>query len=317
MLNVKIKSKREVAEDICAFELVDSSGSALPAFTAGSHVDVHIPGNFIRQYSLCNSPSESDRYVIGVLKDPASRGGSKAMHLLEEGGVLTISEPRNHFPLEANAGHSILLAGGVGITPILSMAETLLADGSSFELHYCARSPEKLAFQSRLLDERIRSKVFIHLDSKPDSRLDFKQLFSNASDSEPHAYVCGPAGFIDAVLSAARQAQYPEARLHREYFGTVAPTSSDEDVPFDVQIASTGQVVTVGATESVVSALARHGVDIPVSCEQGVCGTCVTRIKSGSPLHRDMYLTDDERLANDQFTPCCSRATSPMLVLDI
>jgi vanillate monooxygenase ferredoxin subunit len=317
MLNIKVKTKREVAEDICAFELVDAEGEDLPPFTAGSHVDVHIPGDFIRQYSLCNSPAETQRYVIGVLKDPASRGGSEAMHGLAEGRLLTISEPRNQFPLANGAGHAILFAGGIGITPLLSMVERMLQTGDSFELHYCARSRSKLAFLDRLTEAHIRSKVTFHLDSEPDTALDAAKVLSREMDCEPHVYVCGPAGFIDYILGAARHAQYPEARIHREYFGAVATASEEEDQPFDIQIASTGRFIQVGATESAVAALARHGIEIPVSCEQGVCGTCLTKVQSGIPLHRDMFLTADERLANDQFTPCCSRSCSPLLVLDI
>ncbi|GJH29391.1 PDR/VanB family oxidoreductase [Caballeronia novacaledonica] len=316
MLIVKVKTKREVAEDICAFELVNAEGNDLPPFTAGSHVDVHIPGSVIRQYSLCNSPVETGRYVIGVLKDPASRGGSEAMHRLEEGTLLKISEPRNHFPLTDGAGHSILLAGGIGITPLLSMAERMLQTGDSFELHYCARSRSKLAFFDQLTDAHIRSNVIFHLDSEPETALDAATVLSRETDRAPHVYVCGPGGFIDYILGAARQAKYPEAQLHREYFASVA-TPGGEEQSFDIQVASTGLVIQVSATESIVAALERHEIDVPVSCEQGVCGTCLTRVKGGIPLHRDMFLTDEERLANDRFTPCCSRSLTPLLVLDL
>jgi len=317
MLNVKVKTKRQVAEDICAFELVEAEGKELPPFSAGSHVDVHIPGSFIRQYSLCNSPVERGRYVIGVLKDPASRGGSEAMHLLEEGTLLKISEPRNHFPIADGAGHSILFAGGIGITPLLSMAERMLQTGESFALHYCARSRSKLAFYDRLTDAQIRSNVMFHLDSEPDTALDAATVLSREMDRAPHVYVCGPGGFIDYILGAARQAKYPEARLHREYFGAEVTPRAGDNQPFDVQVASTGQVIRVSATESVVAALERHGIEVPVSCEQGVCGTCLTRVQIGTPLHRDLFLTDEERLSNDQFTPCCSRSLTPLLVLDL
>jgi vanillate O-demethylase ferredoxin subunit len=141
-------------------------------------------------------------------------------------------------------------------------------------------------------------------------------VLSREMDRAPHVYVCGPAGFIDYILAAARQAQYPETRIHREYFGAAASTN-DEDRAFDIQIASTGCVIRVMATESAVAALARHGIEVPVSCEQGVCGTCLTKVQSGIPLHRDMFLTNEERVANDQFTPCCSRSRTPLLVLDI
>lgn len=317
MLNVKIKAKREAAEDICAFELVDAAANALPPFAAGAHIDVYIPGGFVRQYSLCNSPSETHRYVIGVLKDPTSRGGSIAMHLLEEGATIQISEPRNHFALAEQAPHSVLIAGGIGITPLLCMAEALLAASASFELHYCARSREKLAFVERLMAPRFEGLVHFHLDTEVETRFDAAGTFKGLADRTSHVYVCGPSGFIDYVLATAREYQVPDACIHREYFGTTAKAGAAEETPFDIQIASTGQTIRVNADESAVAALARHDIEIPVSCEQGVCGTCLTRVKDGKPLHRDLFLSDEEKAANDQFTPCCSRACTSLLVLDI
>jgi vanillate monooxygenase ferredoxin subunit len=316
VLNVKIEAKRDAAEDICTFELVDPAGHALPPFTAGAHIDVHTPGGFVRQYSLCNSPSETHRYIIGVLKDPASRGGSKAMHLLEEGETIKISEPRNHFRLADQVPHSVLIAGGIGITPLLSMAEALLAANASFELHYCARSRAKMAFAERLLEERFHGLVHFHVDAEAETKFHAADVFERVSDRASHIYVCGPGGFIDYVLAAARNQQFLDTCVHREYFGATA-ADVGEDKPFDVQIASTGQTIRVNADESVVAALARHGIEIPVSCEQGVCGTCLTRIQGGAPLHRDLFLTDEEKAAHDQFTPCCSRARTPLLVLDL
>ncbi|WP_175717872.1 PDR/VanB family oxidoreductase [Burkholderia anthina] len=317
MLKVKVKAKREIAQDICAFELVDHLGQALPRFTAGAHIDVHIPGNYVRQYSLCNSSDESHRYVIAVLRESASRGGSTAMHRLQEGAMLQINPPKNHFPLDHDAPHSILVAGGIGLTPLLSMANELAASGRSFELHYCVRSRSKLAFRDQLDDSRFRSRTSIHIDEELDSHFDAAKTFLHNKDREAHVYVCGPSGFIEYVLKCAREAGYPEARLHREYFGAADTQSTQDDGPFTLQIASTGQTVSVASGESAVAALARHGIEVPVSCEQGVCGTCVTRICSGVPLHRDLFLTDEEHLANDRFTPCCSRSISPILVLDL
>ncbi|WP_321847139.1 MULTISPECIES: PDR/VanB family oxidoreductase [Paraburkholderia] len=317
MLNVKIAAKRKVAEDICTFELVSEDGRKLPQFTAGSHIDVHVPGEYVRQYSLCNSTQETHRYLIGVLKDPVSRGGSIAMHQLEEGARLRVSEPKNHFPLEDSMEHSILVAGGIGITPIISMADKLTESGRSFELHYCVRTRNKAAFMEELTRERFCSAVRLHVDDEPDQKFDAEWIFKHAPGATPHVYVCGPSGFIQHVLDSARGAGYAEAQLHREYFGANPKKDDSADKSFEVHIASTGLRCLVGADESVVAALARHGIEIPTSCEQGVCGTCVTRVAAGVPLHRDLYLTDEERAANDQFTPCCSRSSSPVLVLDI
>ncbi|MBB5498698.1 PDR/VanB family oxidoreductase [Paraburkholderia sp. MM5384-R2] len=315
---VKVAARQLVAEDVCAFDLVSADGSRLPSFTAGSHIDVHLPGGPVRQYSICNDPTETHRYSIGVLKAPGSRGGSVGMHRLKEGTTLTISLPRNHFQLSRDAKHSVLVAGGIGITPLLSMAESLARAGDSFELHYCARSSAKLAFMERMKASSFVSRVILHLDDGDAAqRFDAASVLSVANGPATHVYVCGPGGFIDYVLAAARAAGYGEELLHREYFASAIEDTHAEDRPFQIRIASSGEVLQVGTEETALSVLAKHGVDIPTSCEQGVCGTCLTRVLEGRPLHRDMFLTDEEHAANDQFTPCCSRSCSPLLVLDL
>lgn len=313
---VRIARKDVEATDICSFELVDADGRALPAFSVGSHIDVHLGHGLVRQYSLCNDPGETHRYLLAVLKDPHSRGGSVAMHALEVGQTLAISDPKNHFALAHGAAHSVLLAGDIGITPILCMAERLASCAASFELHYCTRAPERTAFVERIRSAGFAEHAYFHHDDGPSpQRLDLAALMA-ARREGTHLYVCGPKGFMDAVLDAARAAAWPEASLHREYFAA-APIDSSQDGSFEVQIASTGRVCRIAADCSVVSALAEAGVDIPVSCEQGVCGTCLTRVIDGTPEHRDAYLTADEQARGDQFLPCCSRAKSPRLVLDI
>jgi vanillate O-demethylase ferredoxin subunit len=292
----------------------------LPVFSAGSHIDVHLPGGLVRQYSLCNDPRENHRYLIGVLKTPDSCGGSRAMHELMQGAKLAISEPRNHFALAPQATHSILVAGGIGITPLLSMAEQLAIDGASFELHYCARSLEKIAFKERLALDPLVARAFLHLDNQHDGqRFDARALLERCKHGRTHLYICGPGPFIDMVLQAARACGYGEDQLHREYFSAtqVAPSADGADQPFQVRIASSGKVFDIGVDDTVVSVLAEHGLDLPTSCEQGICGTCVTRILAGTPWHRDVFLTDAEHAANDQFTPCCSRSHTSVLVLDL
>jgi vanillate O-demethylase ferredoxin subunit len=316
-LSVRVARKRQEAADICTFELVAVDGSPLPAFAAGSHVDVQLPGGITRQYSLCNDPTESHRYLIGVLRDPASRGGSAAMHdQVQEGQVLAISAPKNHFPLAHEARRHLLLAGGIGVTPILCMAERLANTGADFEMHYCTRSPARTAFRQRIASAGFASKVAFHFDDgAADQKLDIAALLAVPA-SGVHLYVCGPKGFMDAVLGTARARGWPEAQLHYEFFaGEVA--KSDGDASFEVQLASTGKIVLVPADQTVAQALAAAGIDLPLSCEQGVCGTCLTRVIEGVPDHKDMYLTPEEQAANDQFTPCCSRARTPRLVLDL
>lgn len=313
---VRLERKVEEAEGIARFEFVCADGGHLPGFSAGAHVDVMLAGGLTRQYSLCNAPTDASRYVLGVLREPDSRGGSLAMHALNEGDEVHISAPRNHFPLVTGASNSLLLAGGIGVTPILSMAESLEALGEAFELHYCTRSRARTAFMRRLADAPFAHRVHHHFDDGDAAqRCDIGALLK-AQPAGTHLYTCGPKGFMDAVLASARALGWPEANIHYEYFAG-APVEQAGDVAFDVQLARTGKTVRVAADQSVAQALAAAGVDVPVSCEQGVCGTCLTRVIDGTPDHRDMFLTDAEREANDQFTPCCSRAKGPLLVLDL
>jgi vanillate O-demethylase ferredoxin subunit len=316
-LSVRVARKQLEAEDVLSFELVAADGALLPAFSAGSHVDVQLPGGLTRQYSLCNDPTESHRYLIGVLRDPASRGGSAAMHdQVQEGQLLTISTPKNHFPLAHEARRHLLLAGGIGVTPILCMAERLANTGADFEMHYCTRSPARTAFRERIAQAGFAPRVQFHFDDgDPAQKLDLAALLAQPAEGL-HLYVCGPKGFMDAVLSTARAQGWPEARLHYEFFSAEV-THSATDASFEVQLASSGKVVRIAPDKTVVQALSEAGVEVPISCEQGVCGTCLTRVIEGVPDHRDMYLTPEEQAANDQFLPCCSRAKTPRLVLDL
>lgn len=316
-LTVTVARKTVEAEGICSFELVAADGRPLPAFSAGSHVDVQVPGGLTRQYSLCNDPAESHRYLIAVLDDPASRGGSRAMHAqVEPGDALVISAPKNHFALAHEAKAHLLLAGGIGVTPILCMAERLAQVGGDFRMHYCTRSAARTAFRQRIADSAFAQRVHHHYDDGASAqRLDIPALLS-APEPGVHLYVCGPKGFMDAVLGSARAQGWPEVQLHFEFFSAeVGPAADDEG--FEVQLASSGRVVAVPRDKTVVQALAAAGVEVQTSCEQGICGTCLTRVLEGVPEHKDLYLTPEEQAANDVFTPCCSRAKSARLVLDL
>jgi vanillate O-demethylase ferredoxin subunit len=317
MLNVRVARKATEATDVCTFELVSTDGSLLPAFSAGSHVDVHLPNGLTRQYSLCNDPAESHRYLIGVLKDAASRGGSKAMHeLVNEDDALEISAPKNHFPLAHGPSRSLLLAGGIGITPILCMAERLVIVGEDFDLHYCTRSLDRTAFYDRIRRSTFAGRSHFHFDDgAPEQRLDLIALLAQP-ERGTHLYVCGPKGFMDVVLNAARSSGWPEEQLHYEFFSADVVQREDDET-FGVKLASSGKIVVVPKEKTVIQALAEAGIEVQTSCEQGVCGTCLTRVLEGEPDHRDMYLSSDEQEANDQFLPCCSRSKSAVLVLDL
>jgi vanillate O-demethylase ferredoxin subunit len=314
-LTVRVARRVEEAEGICSFELVAQDTAALPAFSAGAHIDVHVAPGLIRQYSLSNDPSERHRYRIAVLREPSSRGGSAGMHdSVQPGDVLRVSTPRNHFPL-SDAPRSLLLAGGIGVTPILAMARTLHTQGRPFAMHYCGRSARRMAFLDEIESSRFSSCVALHADDVPGQKFDAQHVLANPRE-DTQLYVCGPTGFMDHVLETAKRQGWPEAQLHREYFAGQA-TALATDGSFEIRLASNGLSCQVPAGKTVIEVLAAHGVEVPTSCEAGVCGTCLTRVLDGAPDHRDTFLTDAERAANDQFTPCCSRALSPLLVLDL
>ena len=315
--SVRVVKKSLEAENIYTFELADQNGVLLPPFGAGAHIDVHIRDGLVRQYSLCNDPRESHRYLIGVLRVPDSRGGSQTMHEeVEEGDLIEISGPKNHFPLVHSARRSLLLAAGIGVTPILCMAERLANVGADFDMHYWARSRPRAAFFERIGRSAFSQRVSFHFsDGAPEQRGDIPALLQSP-DPGVHVYVCGPVRFMDAVLDTAKTSGWPDANVHREYF-TAEVHSKADDSEFSVKIASSGKCYRVDKNESVLDVLEKHGVVIPRSCEQGVCGTCVTGVLVGIPDHRDRILTTEDRARNDRFTPCCSRAVSPELVLDL
>ena len=317
-MTVEIACKRLVAQDVVVFDLVDPAGGDLPAFSAGSHIDVVIRPGLMRQYSLCNPPPDTRRYTIAVLKEVASRGGSLAMHEMTKGELLQISEPRNHFELDGDAGRSLLFAGGIGITPILCMAERLHRVGADFELHYCARALVRMAFHQELASSAFAERVHLHLDDGPvGEKLDLDAVLKNEAEAGAHLYVCGPSGFIEGVLAAAAQHGFAQEALHREFFTVDSAKEAKDASAFQIQIASTGQILSVASDRSALEVMREHGVSVPASCELGVCGTCITRILAGVPDHHDFILNAKERAAGDQFTPCCSRAKSPLLVLDL
>ena len=320
LVAVRVASKWQGADDICVLELESSDGSPLPPYSAGAHIDLHLPGGASRQYSLsCYRPAPQ-RYQVAVLREPASRGGSAAVHeKLSVGDSIQISSPRNLFALAEDRQPALLLAGGIGITPILCMAEFLASSGRDFELHYCGRSSNRMAFLDRLGEDDMSARVHIHTDDgPPEQRLDIEGVLARHS-RDSHIYVCGPTGFIDAMVAKAQSQGWTSDYIHFERFSNADLMLRDDgsEQGFEVELASTREVVSVGPDESIIEALARHGVFVETSCEQGICGTCLTGVKAGTPDHRDMYLSENEKKKNDQFLPCCSRSKTPRLVLDL
>jgi vanillate monooxygenase ferredoxin subunit len=314
-LRMIVAEKVQEAEDIVRFVLRSDGERDLPAFEAGAHVEIALPNGMSRPYSLCNNPRQSNRYEIAVLLERAGRGGSRAAHeLVATGQVLKVRPPRNFFPL-APDGHSLLVGGGIGVTPLLAMAESLEQDGRTFDLHVCSRSEDRAAFRSRLAAAPFTGRVHWHFDNGArEQAFLVHQVLSGAPEGS-RLYVCGPQGFMDHVLGAARASGWPEARLHYEYF-SAAPGAVAGDRDFEIVLARAGRTIDVPAGVTAAQAMIAAGVDLPLSCEQGVCGTCLLPVIEGLPDHRDHYQSASEQRANGHFAPCCSRALTPRLVLD-
>jgi vanillate O-demethylase ferredoxin subunit len=315
---VTVTGLRDEAPDVKSFELRQSDGSPLPAFTAGSHLDVHMASGTIRQYSLCNAPHERDRYLIAVKREAESRGGSRFMHdAVKPGDALTISPPRNNFALDETASHHLLLAGGIGITPLLGMARHLVAVGGSFELHYFARSrPEETAFRAELAGQGLGQAVRFHHELSPAETSARLAEILRLRPPGAHLYTCGPVPFMETVTAAA-QPHWPAAALHREFFAAPAVEPRDNDGSFTVRLASSGKDYPVGPGQTIVAALAAHRIFIETSCGQGICGTCMTGVVEGEPDHRDSFLSEEERGYGDRILACVSRCRSDVLVLDL
>ncbi|RJG41706.1 oxidoreductase [Mesorhizobium sp. DCY119] len=316
MISVRVAKKSSETEDIASFELVPVEGT-LPEFTAGAHVDVHLPSGLIRQYSLLNAPNEVAGYRIAVLQETAGRGGSLEMHRkVHQGDCLAISAPRNAFRLADNADSSVLIAGGIGITPMLAMTEELWRRKTDFVLHYLSRSRGRAAFLALLEDRPFASSIHFSFDDEATSPIDLASLIGPSAPRR-HLYVCGPSGMINAVRSRAVQTGWDEAVVHSEQFTPVAPVLRPEQQGFEVVIRSKSASYFIPPDKTIAQVLKENGMRIPTSCEQGICGTCLTRVIEGIPEHRDQLLTDEERAMNQEMTICCSRALSPRLVLDL
>lgn len=308
-LQVTISKAGAAATDILALEL---TGNDLPAYEAGAHVDVQIKSGLIRQYSLTGDPADRSKYRLGILLDPKSCGGSSAVHAeFKAGKAIKISRPRNNFRLQ-KAEHTILFAGGIGVTPMLAMAYALETQSASWEMHYCGRSMERLAFRSELA--RFGGKVHIHLDDGPKAQsLDIQQVLKGASEGR-HLYVCGPNGFMDFVVAAAEANGWLDSCIHLERFGAEVNT---DGAPFTVVAQASGKSFEVAPGETIAGKLTENGIDIALSCKSGVCGTCLTGVVDGMPDHRDLVQTDLEKATNAKITVCCSRSKTRKLVLDI
>jgi vanillate monooxygenase ferredoxin subunit len=315
-ISARVARKEETATGIFAFELVDPEGKELPAFEAGAHIDIKIDDK-IRQFSISNAPSERHRYVLGVQRELNGRGGSAAFcDKVQEGDLVVFKGPENLFPLVPDATETVLLAGGIGVTPILAMAERLSAEGKPFTFHYCTRSRARTAFYDRVAGSPFADAVRFHFDDGPEEQRPNLSAFLGQAAQGKHVYICGPTVMMDLAVEAAKKQGWDDAHVHLERFVGVDAKPGDAR-EFLIEIHKTGQLVTIPANKTVVEALRDVGIEIPVSCEQGVCATCLTNIVAGVPDHRDLILTNQEHESGKIFTPCVSRALSDILVIDI
>ena len=313
---VIVAKRTDEAHNIVSFELVDPNGAELPAFSAGSHIDVTIPGGLMRQYSLCNSSSERQRYVIGVWKDPNSRGGSKALHgEVNAGDTLEVGLPRNRFRVPRSTKRAILLARGIGVTPILSIADHLSSRHIPFELHYVYATASPESFLGLIKELNFADNTKFYYEARDLNRLLNPAVVLPDQPEDIQLFICGADWWQDPIINTAKQQGWAEERIHVERFTAKVPAAVLDKV-FDVKIASTGAVFKIPGDKTVTAFLEEQGVKIPTSCEQGMCGTCKIKVLEGEVDHRDKCLSPEQK-AEGLFLACVSRAKGDMLVLDL
>jgi vanillate O-demethylase ferredoxin subunit len=302
--------------DVRIFKLRAADGSTLPPYEAGAHIDVTLGNGLTRQYSLCCRQPSSDSYRIAVRRDPNSRGGSEWLHQeAAEGSTLTLGQPRNAFSLRPSTGMHLLFAGGIGVTPLLSMAYALRCAGQPFQLAYFVRGDDAIAFMDELENGPLAGHVVVVAGLTPqDNAVRMEAMMQAAPASETTVYTCGPAPFMDAVI-ALGAARFGASSVHKESFG--APLPAAGEAPFTLRLVRSGRDVDVPAGSSALACLHDAGITIDCSCEVGVCGTCRTVVLDGRPEHLDSVLSDAEKQANACFMPCISRSLTPVLYLDL
>jgi vanillate O-demethylase ferredoxin subunit len=315
-LELRVKRITYEADRINSYEVVAPAGGDLVPFTAGSHIDLHLPNGMIRSYSLVNDQRERRRYVIAVNREPAGRGGSEFVHAtLRVGDIVRVSRPRNNFALCEEAGHSILIAGGIGITPLLSMARRLDALGRSSELVYAARTRPAAAFLDEIeaLSSNGHLTVRLDVDDERSGRLFDLAAIVRQAPPQAHLYCCGPQPMLEAFEAAT--ADRPAEQVHVEYFQAKDPPAIAGG--FEVKLARSNRTIAVEAGRTILDALLDAGIAANHACSEGVCGTCETRVIDGIPDHRDQFLSKEEQAANKTMMICCSGSKSATLVLDL
>jgi len=313
LIEVRLTAIRYAARDTNLFEFRRLDGAPLPPYEPGAHVDVHLPSGHSRSYSLIVARPAPDTYTIGIKRDPASRGGSRFMHdELRVGRTIKISAPRNNFPLREDASHSVLIAGGIGITPIRCMVQRLTERERSFALHYACRSRVDAAFLHELQDVAGAS---FHFDDENEGRfLDVASIVA-AAPKDAHLYCCGPTPMLNAFEAATKD--WPRAQIHVEYFTPKQEVTKAKKGGFTVELARSGQEFFIPEGRSILEVLLDEGVDVDYSCELGICGACEQRIISGTAEHHDSILSEEEQAENKRVMICCAGSKSERLVLDM
>ncbi|QPF87269.1 oxidoreductase [Bradyrhizobium genosp. L] len=316
LLELRVKRISYEAESINSYELVSPTGSDLAAFTAGSHIDLHLSGGMIRSYSLVNDQRERHRYLIAVNKDAKGRGGSRLVHdTLRVGDIIAVSPPRNNFALHEDAELTVLVAGGIGITPLLSMIRRLETLGRAWKLFYAARTQAAAAFIDELSALRPNVHANLHLDfddQRSGGVFDLAGIVNN-TPAHAHLYCCGPVPMLAAFEAAT--ADRPTGHVHVEYFQAREAPATDGG--FEVRLARSGRTIAIRPGKTILDALLEAGIAANYACTEGVCGTCETRVIDGIPDHRDQFLSKDEQAANTSIMICCSGSKSRSLVLDL
>lgn len=312
-LQVQVAQSLPETETVRRFELTAIGGGQLPAFTAGAHIDLHLAPNLTRSYSLLNPQADRNRYVIGVALEPQSRGGSR--HVFDKvkvGDRLSISQPRNLFALEESAPCSILIGGGIGITPLLSMARRLAELGRSWQLIYCTRTRAVAPFLRELapFDDHVE----LRFDDEHRELLDMSALIRKAPQGA-HFYCCGPKPMLTAFQAAVEAAALPPQQAHVESFTPLGEFGQPGEILLELR--RSGRTVVVPPGTTILDALRAAGISAQSSCESGICGECQVTVLDGIPDHRDSVLTDSEQASNKMMMICCSGAKSEKLVLDL
>jgi ferredoxin-NADP reductase len=311
LIEVRLTAIRYAARDINLYEFRRPDGGALPAYAPGAHIDLHLPNGLVRNYSLTVARPEGGTYTFAIKRDQAGRGGSRAIHdELKAGAIVKISAPRNNFPLDESAAHSILIAGGIGITPIWCMVQRLIELGRSWTLHYACRARREMAFREAL---EAMPQAQLHFDDEHGGAPFDVAAILGSAPRDTQLYCCGPAPMLRAVETAA--ADWPSAQVHVEYFTPKAEPAREGG--FVVELARSGREFFIPAGHSILSVLLDEGIDVDYSCELGICGACEQRVIAGEPEHRDSILTEEEQAENKRVMICCAGCRSERLILDL